>query len=148
VLADSRIVDIPRATILEMMSRPAVARAFWWMTLVDEATLREWLVNQGQRDADERIAHLFCELHLRLKSVGLANGNRFSLPITQTDLADTMGLSSVHTNRALQKLRRDGLISFKAKEVVINDLERLKQISEFNPNYLHLEGGKRDAQPS
>lgn len=143
-LADSVVVDIPREVILEMLSRPALARAFWWMTLVDEATLREWLVNLGQRGAEERIAHLFCELHLRLRSVGLADGGRFSLPITQTELGDTMGISAVHVNRALQSLRGEGLISFKAKVVVIKDLERLKKICGFNPNYLHLEGGRHD----
>jgi CRP-like cAMP-binding protein len=141
-LTDTRVVDVPRSTILEMMSRPLLARAVWWMTLVDEAVLREWLVNLGQRNATERIAHLFCELHLRYKSVGLSDGQRFSLPITQTDLADSMGISDVHANRSLQELRKAGLITFKAKEVIINDLERLTQLSGFNPNYLHLDGGR------
>lgn len=144
MLSPGVVVDIPRDTILDIMTRPALARAFWWMTLVDEAILREWLVNLGQRDAEERIAHLFCELHLRLKSIGLTEGDKFSLPITQIQLGDTMGISSVHVNRALQKLRSQGLITFKDREVVINDLHRLQQIGGFNPNYLHLGGGKRD----
>ena len=143
-LARSQVVDIPRGRILELTERPAIARALWWMTLVDAATLREWLVNLGQRAAEERIAHLFCELHLRLQSVGLANGGQFSLPLTQTELGDTMGVSTVHANRALKELRGEGLISFKAGKVVIHDLDRLKQMSGFNPNYLHLGGGKDD----
>lgn len=137
-------MDIPRTLILEMTERPVLARALWWMTLVDEATLREWLVNLGQRDAAERIAHLFCEIHLRLKSVGLADADSFGLPITQAELGDTMGISTVHANRALQDLRAQGLITMKDKEVVILDLARLKDVSGFNPNYLHLEGGKQD----
>ena len=146
-LTTSKVVDIPRSRILELTERPAIARAFWWMTLVDEATLREWLVNLGQRDAEERVAHLFCELHLRLKSVGLSDGARFSLPITQAELGDTMGISSVHANRALQSLRSKDLITFRNREVVILDVARLQQLSGFNPNYLHLKGGKHDARP-
>lgn len=115
------------------------------MTLVDEATLREWLVNLGQRDAAERVAHLFCELHLRLRSVGMADGNSFALPITQTELADTMGTSDVHANRALQSLRKKKLITLKAHEVVILDPKGLYQFSGFNPNYLHLDGGNGEA---
>lgn len=141
-LARSKVVDIPRTRILELTERPAIARAFWMMSLIDTATLREWLVNLGHRPAEERIAHLFCELHLRLRSVGLADGNSFSLPITQTELADTMGITPVHANRVLQSLRADKLITLKDKEVVILDPERMYEMSGFNPNYLHLTGGK------
>ena len=143
-LTKSKVVDIPRRRILEMTERPAIARALWWMTLVDEATLREWLVNMGQRSAEIRTAHLFCEMHLRLKSVGLADGASFELPITQTELADTMGMSSVHANRALQALRGKDLITFAQRKLVILDVDRLRKFSGFDPNYLHLRGGKRD----
>ncbi len=102
-LSACTMVDIPRPRILELLERPAIARALWWATLVDEATLREWLVNMGRRDAETSIAHLFCEMHLRLKSIGLADGGEFRLPITQNELADTVGLSAVHVNRSLQK---------------------------------------------
>ena len=127
-----------------MTRRPDLARALWWATLVDEAVLREWLVSMGQRDAEERIAHLFCEMHLRLQAVGLAAGRRFELPITQADLGDTMGLSTVHVNRTLQSLRGRNLVAFSSGTLEILDLQGLKDLSSFNPNYLHLEGGKRD----
>lgn len=140
-LARSKVVDIPRKRILELTERPAIARAFWMMSLVDAATLREWLVNLGQRPAEERVAHLFCELHLRMKSVGLADGNSFSLPITQVELGDTMGITGVHANRVLRSLRADKLITLKHKELVILDPARLYEMSGFNPNYLHLPGG-------
>ena len=147
-LSECKVVDIPRADVLQLTTRPAIARALWWASLVDEATLREWLLNIGQRGATERVAHLFCEIHLRLKSVGLADGGRFTLPITQVELADTIGVSSVHTNRALQELRGEELITFKSRQVVLLDLERLRQKSGFDPNYLHLEGGKHDRPPN
>lgn len=143
-LSRSTIVDIPRREILDMFERTGIARALWWATLVDEATLREWLVNIGQRGAKDRLAHLFCEIHARLDSIGLTDNGRFALPITQADLASTIGVSVVHVNRALQELRRDGLITFRQKEVEILDVDRLRAMSAFNINYLHLTGGKRD----
>jgi CRP-like cAMP-binding protein len=137
-LSPCKVVKIPRARILELMERPAIARAFWWAALVDEATLREWLINIGARPAEQRIAHLLCELLLRLETVGLTNGNTYELPISQAALADTVSLTSVHVNRVLQRLRGDGLITFKGKHLVILDIGRLKALSDFNPNYLHL----------
>jgi CRP-like cAMP-binding protein len=137
-LSPCRVVDIPRERILELTERSALARALWWATLVDEATLREWLVNIGARSAEERIAHLLCELLLRLRVVGLADGAEYELPITQAELADTMGLSSVHVNRVLQRLRGDGLITLKSKHLVILDVERLNAFGGFTPNYLYL----------
>ncbi len=140
------MIDIPRNRVLELAERPAIARALWWATLVDEATLREWLVNIGRRSAETRIAHLFCEIHLRLKSIGLADGGEFALPITQDELGDTMGLSTVHVNRTLQSLRGQQLITFKNGRLLILDIERLRDICQFNHNYLHLGLGKHDAK--
>ena len=138
-LSPCTIVDIPRERVLEMLERPAIARALWWATLVDEATLREWLVNVGRRDAEAGLAHLFCELLLRLKSVGLAIGGEVTLPLTQEELGDTLGLSTVHVNRSLQALRAKGIIFFKDRRLVIPDVDRLRAMCHFNPNYLHLD---------
>ena len=137
-LTRCKVVDIPQYRIFELMNRPAILRALWWATLVDEAVLREWLVNLGARSAEERVAHLLCELLLRLRTIGLAEGNTYRLPVTQAELADTMGLSSVHINRVLQRLRTHGLIALKGHIITILDVGRLNAFSGFNPNYLHL----------
>ncbi|TXN67603.1 helix-turn-helix domain-containing protein [Methylobacterium sp. WL6] len=143
-LSACRVVLIPPRTVVEVMeSHPRIARALRMTTLVDEATLREWLVNVGCRSALERLAHLFCELRIRLQVVGLAEDDSYDLPLTQLDLADTTGLSNVHLNRTLQELRRSGLIEFRGKRVRILDLPRLRALAEFKPNYLHL--GERAA---
>ena len=147
-LSRCTVVDIPRKRVLDMMRRPALGRALWWASLVDEAILREWLVNLGQREAEHRIVHLFCELHLRLRSVGLADDDEVELPLTQAELAASLGLSAVHVNRCLQHLRAEGLIRFKSGRLALPDVARLRELSEFNPNYLHLDGGKRDEEPS
>lgn len=148
LLTPATVAVIPQERILEVMdAHPKIERALWWATLVDEAVLREWLVNIGQRDARTRIAHLFCEMWLRMRAVGLADKGRFSLPITQEVIADTMGLSPVHVNRSLQYMRRRGLISLAKRELTIHDPEAFMAEAEFTPNYLHLERRKEPAGP-
>ena len=143
-LSACKIVGIPRTAILEMTRRPDIGQALWWASLVDESILREWLLSLGQRDAERRIAPLFCELHLRLQSVGLVDDDGFDLPITQGEIAQSVGLSTVHVNRCVQSLRAHGLIRLKGGRLALMDVARLRAMSEFNPNYLHLDGGKRD----
>lgn len=118
---------------------PRVTQALLWQELVTAATQREWMLNMGQRSAYERLAHLFVELYLRLRTVGLTQNGSCDFPLTQTDLAEATGLTSVHVNRMLQELRGDGLIELERKKLRIPDLERLMDVSMFNPNYLHLD---------
>lgn len=140
-LSPCRVVRLPQSTIIEITDKqPALARALWWCTLVDEATLREWLVNLGQRKAEHRIAHLFCELDARMKAVALTRDGSFELPLTQMELGDTMGLSTVHVNRSLKELREAGLVTLRSQQIVIPDVERLKTYSGFEPSYLHQNG--------
>ncbi|HEV2530557.1 Crp/Fnr family transcriptional regulator, partial [Phenylobacterium sp.] len=110
----------------------------WRDTLIDAAIFREWLTGVGRRTAHQRIAHLICEIHLRLKAVGLANGGGFELPITQAEIADALGLSSVHVNRVLQDLRREGLIKSRGRFLGVPDWPALAQAGGFDPRYLHL----------
>ena len=127
--------------------RPRLTQPLWWHELVELAVQREWTVNLGQRSAYERLGHLLVELYLRLRTVGRASDGRCDFPLTQNDLADATGLTAVHVNRTLQELRRDGLIELERKQLRILDLERLKDVSMFNVNYLHLdhEGRHLDA---
>ena len=143
-LSPCRVVAIPRHRVLELTERPAIARALWWASLVDEAVLRAWLVGIGARGADERIAHLLCELLMRLRTVGLATDGAFELPITQAELADTVGLTHIHVNRILQRLRADGSITLKGKQLVILNVDKLMAFSGFDVNYLHL--GERNGK--
>ncbi|MCJ2012205.1 Crp/Fnr family transcriptional regulator [Methylobacterium sp. J-076] len=138
-ISPCQVVGIPRQAIDELMAQyPLVTRALLWCALVDEAVLREWLVNIGSRQADQRIAHLFCELLLRLETVGRVTENSYAFPFTQTDIADTMGLSDVQISRTLRELRRLELITLKHRVLTILDVEQLKAYCGFNPNYLHL----------
>jgi len=126
-----------------MESHPRVTQALYWDELVKIAIQREWTINLGQRSAYERIAHLMCEIFIRLRIVGMADGNSCHFPLTQVDIADATGLTAVHVNRTLQDLRRDGLIELQSRTLRIPDLEALKAAALFNDNYLHLDGDGR-----
>jgi CRP-like cAMP-binding protein len=117
---------------------PRITAALWRETLVDASVFREWLLNIGRRESYTRMAHLLCEFLVRLKVVGLAEDGTFDLPITQVELADAIGTSTVHVNRVLQALRAEGLIETKSTQVTIPDWEKLKEAGEFDPLYLHL----------
>jgi CRP-like cAMP-binding protein len=125
---------------------PAFARALWWHELVTVAIQREWTANVGQRTARERLAHLICEMFLKLRTAGLASDDSCDWPLTQSDLADATGLTSVHVNRTLQALRREGLIELGGRRLVIPDLEALERVGLFNPEYLHLQREEAGAQ--
>ncbi len=127
--------------------RPRVTQALLWHELVSAATQREWLLNVGQRTAYQRLGHLFVELYLRLRAVGMTHNGGCDFPLTQNDLAEATGLTPVHVNRMLQDLRRDRLIELERKQLRIPDIERLMDVSMYNPNYLHLdhEGASLDA---
>jgi len=118
---------------------PHLTRLLWLSTLIDAAIHREWITGMGQRSAHGRLGHLFCELYLRLSSVSLAGDHRFTFPITQEELGDALGFSTVHINRALRKLREMNLVKVSNQEVVIENWEGLVREAEFDPAYLHLE---------
>jgi CRP-like cAMP-binding protein len=118
---------------------PRVADAFWRNTLIDAAVFREWMTSIGRREAYPRIAHLICELLVRMRAVGLAEDHTAEIPITQVEIADALGLSNVHVNRVLTALRSDGLIEIKGRLIRVPDWERLKEVGDFDAGYLHLE---------
>ena len=138
-LTRARVAYIPRAQMDALAERPKLTRALWWATLVDEAVLRAWIVNIGRRDAYEAIGHLMCELYCRMKNVGLAADHAFELPLTQEEFADALGLTPVHVNRVLQRMRAEALITLKRGALEILDYPRLEAAAGFNPNYLHIE---------
>lgn len=142
------VAQVPRADFeAAMLEHPRLMQAFWWETLVNMAIQREWCVNLGQRSAFERIAHLLCEIVLRLRAAGLAEGDACDFPLTQTAIADITGLSTVHVSRTVQAIREERLIEIHDRRLVVKDLAALRAAALFNPNYLHLghEGRHLDA---
>lgn len=147
-ITSASIVDLPREFFDEIRANHSrIATALWWETLVSAAIQREWTISLGQRTATERMAHLLCEMYLRLRLVGLTDGNSCEFPLIQSDLAEATGLSKVHVNRTLQELRSSGLVVLRGKTLTVPDLEQLMSAGLFNANYLHMEreGSRLDA---
>jgi len=141
MLTQGVIADVPRAALQELvLTRPGVGRAIIQLTLVEASILREWVVNVGRRDARERIAHLLCEFAVRLEVRGLAADHGFELPMTQEQLADATGLTSVHVNRVLKGLEADGLITRQRRHVSFGDWRALQDAGDFTRTYLHVPG--------
>jgi CRP-like cAMP-binding protein len=139
-LSPCRIVTFPHAALREITEQfPHLTRVLWFSTLIDAAIHRAWLVSMGRRAALAHMAHLLCELLLRLHVVGLAEGRSFNFPLTQQELADILGLSMVHVNRVIQDLRAKKLVAWRSGRVSILDWEGLVALAEFDPTYLHLE---------
>lgn len=122
-----------------MLNRPSIALAFWWNTLQDEGILRERIIDEGRREAYGRIAFLIYEILLRMSAVGATKDASFDFPITQNDLADATGMTPVHVNRTLMKLREDGLIATEGKRWTVLNAEGLREAARFEASYLHLD---------
>jgi CRP-like cAMP-binding protein len=130
---------IPHEALRTLMRRsPTLTELLWRDTLIDAAIFREWIAAMGRRPARSHMAHLLCEVFTRLRAVGLTQDHSCSLPLTQEELGDACGLSTVHVNRTLQELRGDGLIAFHHGRLTILDWARLQEVAEFDPAYLHL----------
>jgi CRP-like cAMP-binding protein len=129
---------------------PRIYEALWWDLLTMTAIEREFIVSMGSRSAAERMGHLFCELHLRLDAIGLVERLSYDFPLTQADIGELLGLSTVHVNRSLQDLRRAGWLSLRDHRLTIHNLAALRDFSLFDPAYLHLGGSmpsSGDQQP-
>jgi CRP-like cAMP-binding protein len=143
-LTTCSVARIPKAELRKMLvSYPSINRACLWATLVDEAVLREWLVGVGRRSSEQQLAHLFCELYVRLDAVGLTAGDGYHMPFTQATLADLLGITPVHVQRIMRRLRRNGLVSQQGDRISIPDFDSLAELGEFDPAYLHLRTTRR-----
>lgn len=139
-LVPSRIAIVPHENLRRITeTEPHLTRLLWLMTTMDAAIHREWMVSIGRRSALASVAHFLCELYARLKIVGLTDGVSYSLPITQIDLAECLGLTPIHVNRTLRALRLQKMVTFRSKMVTINDLAGLQSVAEFTDNYLFLD---------
>jgi CRP-like cAMP-binding protein len=140
MLTRGEVAFVPRKDLQDLVdARPAVRHAVMSSVLVEASIFREWVLNVGRRDARTRLAHLLCEFAIRMEAQGLIDGGGFELPITQEQLADAVGLTPVHVNRTLKSLEADGLITRNKRNIAFPSWERMRDIGDFNPRYLHLE---------
>jgi len=138
-LGPAVLAFVPHSAFLRALDgSPRLSQAFWRDALIQAAIYREWVVNLGRRDAIARVAHVVCELTLRLQVVDLARNFCLQMPWTQMDLADACGISNVHANRVVQELRRRGLVDWDARQVRIRDWDGLARLADFSDAYLRM----------
>jgi CRP-like cAMP-binding protein len=143
MLSAGRVAMIPVEDMRDIaFACPAVGMAMWYETLVEGAIFREWIVNIGRRDALTRIAHLLCEISLRLDVAELGHQTEYELPISQEQLADAVSLTSVHVNRKLMELESGGLIKRTKRMIEVNDWPALARVGDFQSRYLHVHARK------
>jgi CRP-like cAMP-binding protein len=139
-ITPATVASVPHSELEAIMrDLPGLSRKLWFSTLIDAAIHRAWLFRMGRLDAVGRVAHLLCEINVRLVSAGLSDGRRFALGLTQTDIAEICGLTNVHVNRVLRHLREENLCVFRSSLVDIADPVRLAKRGQFNPDYLYIE---------
>jgi len=132
------IVEVPPRIVDELTLTPSrIARALWWGTLVEESILRQWLTNLGRRQAVQRLAHLMCEVLVRLQAVGRAGPDGCAFPFTLDDLADMLGLTAVHVSRVVRDLPEQELIRLSKRQLEVPNLGQLMAFCDFDPSYLH-----------
>jgi CRP-like cAMP-binding protein len=137
-LSASRVATISRAEMHELVTtRAQIAHALWSTQLVDEGTMRAWIVSMGRRDAEARVAHLMCELFVRARNIGLIHGNTLEMPLSQVVLADALGMTPVHINRVLRRLRLTKLMEFSRGKLSILNPHGLVKAAGFDETYLH-----------
>ena len=138
-LSTSVIAEVDQAELATLLEqRPIARQALRWSSLQTDSILRTALVNNGLRQAEQRIAHLICEILARLQSVGLAQNGTFSWPLTQIDVGEIASMSSVHVNRTFRKLRGDDLLTLQKRQMSIQDVARLAAFCDFRSDYLHF----------
>lgn len=143
-LTPCRVLSIEHDAIRRLITNtPSITRLLWMDTMLDASIHQEWIVSMGRRSAFARLAHLICELFLRLKAVDRTEGHTFRLPLTQSELADILGLSIVHVNRILKALRAEKIVVWSQSTLRIDNWDHLKEVAEFQPDYLSLKLPRR-----
>lgn len=138
MLTTGEVAYVAAGAVRELaFTYPAIGRAMWLETLVEASIFREWIANVGRRDARARIAHLLCEIAVRLQAAGLIAGTSYELPMTQEQIGDATGLTGVHVNRTLQMLRSERLVTRSKRAVQIQDWKALSAVGDFRAAYLH-----------
>ncbi|WP_174296461.1 Crp/Fnr family transcriptional regulator [Sphingomonas bacterium] len=146
-LTEATVVTVSHEDLTGLVKRfPHLARMLWFSTLLDAAMHREWIFRLGRLEAAGRLAHFLCETYERLRAVGLAADGRFEFPLTQQDIGEACGLTSVHVNRTLRRLREDGLVEVSAREARLLDMSKLAALGEFEPDYLYLDDERRSVR--
>jgi CRP-like cAMP-binding protein len=143
-ISTCKLASVSHERLADISDRyPRLARLLWLTTLIDGGTHRRWSFCLGSLQAHQHLAHLFCELYLRLQLIGQVDEDSFHIPMTQGLVAECLAISFVHANRAVQRLRGEGVVSWERDLITIKDWDTLTAIAEFDPTYLRISAEAR-----
>jgi len=156
--ADHEVVALGACEVRAMSARevrsmvrdqPSLLAVLCRAVLTEAQTQRHWMVGLGRRTAPARTANLLCEIYWRQNTLQLAQDGRCAFPVVQSDIADALGLSLVHTHRVLRTLREEGLAMVRHGVLEIQDWDRLAALGAFHPDDLrpHQDLADRLAAP-
>jgi CRP-like cAMP-binding protein len=141
-LTEAEVALVPHTHLDALVAeQPALARKLWFSTLLDAAIHREWIFKLGRLPSHGRVAHFLCETEMRLRASGLSDSKRFELPLTQVDIAEICGLTSIHVNRVFRDLRERELVTVRGGVLDLHDAPALARLGEFDPGYLYIDQG-------
>ncbi|WP_429589655.1 Crp/Fnr family transcriptional regulator [Sphingomonas zeicaulis] len=133
------VIRVPHAALTRAATEfPSLHRAFWRDCIVDAAIVATWVINVGHRPASARVAHLICEMAVRYAAIGLAEGRRIPFLMTQSQLGETTGMTSVHVNRMIAQLREQRMLTWTSRTIEVGDWHALRTLAGFDPLYLSL----------
>ena len=136
-LTSGELIHIPGEKLDLLLTRfPGIGQMLWAETMHQALIQQEWIIRLGRKNAYERLAHFICELDWRFRAAGVAGDRDYIFPLTQSDLADALGLSVVHVNRVLQQLRKNGLLTLNHGHLTIIDRSAIHGTGGFDPQYL------------
>jgi CRP-like cAMP-binding protein len=142
MMTDGSVALIPVQAVIDLAFKmPGIGMAMWYETLVEGSIFREWILNVGRRDAFTAIGHLLCEFAMRAEAAEIGEAGRYELPLNQEQMADAVGLTSVHVNRTLMRLEKEGHIRRSRRTIEIDDWQTLAKVADFQPRYLHISNG-------
>jgi CRP-like cAMP-binding protein len=137
-LTNAKVAIIKAPALHELLDRTGIRAAVLREIVFDGAVQREWTLNVGRRNARTRLAHFICEMGWRMQEAGLGTASKFSIPLSQEQLADITGLTPVHVNRTLQGLRCDGAMGQTRRPLTVANPEALIAVAKFDDSYLRM----------
>lgn len=133
ILSDAVVCPFPKSRLMEVFEQaPRLSALFFLSLATEEAMLIERIINVSRRSAAQRLAHFLIEMKIRLK----VDCSDFELPMNQTIIGDTLGLTAVHISRTFKCLREENLVTFDEGSIHIQDMQALIDFAGFDGAYL------------
>nr|WP_168845865.1 Crp/Fnr family transcriptional regulator [Sphingomonas sp. S2M10] len=139
-VTECRVAKVPLTRMRSLLiDYPRLGPLLFMAVQIERLALMDIVAAMGKSSARERLVRLLLDFHDRLIKIGMVEGGRFDLPLTQELLGDVLGLTAVHVNRTMRLLEREGLIARHGQCIVLGDIEALRRISPLPPRRIRFD---------